>query len=126
MLDPFDMTVSFTPGPWKADGYHVRQSGARGTRMIADVCYTGPHHTPPEEYPKSCRLADEANARLIAAAPELLAVCQHMIKIYSRHAHDGCQCEDCDYLRPICAAVAKALGQNETSPSVDAKEKPML
>jgi hypothetical protein len=40
--------------------------------MIADVCYTGPHHTHPAEYPKSCRLADEANARLIAAAPEML------------------------------------------------------
>jgi hypothetical protein len=63
---------SFTAGPWKADGYYVRQSGQRGTRMIADVCYTGPHHTPPEEYPKSCRIADEANARLIAAAPEML------------------------------------------------------
>ena len=63
---------SFTPGPWKADGYHVRQSGQRGTRMIADVCYTGPHHTPPDEYPKSCRIADESNARLISAAPEML------------------------------------------------------
>jgi hypothetical protein len=63
---------SFTPGPWKADGYHVRQSGQRGTRMIADVCYTGPHHTPPNEYPKSCRIKDEANARLIAAAPDML------------------------------------------------------
>jgi len=40
--------------------------------MIADICYTGPHHTPPDEYPESCRLIDEDNARLIAAAPELL------------------------------------------------------
>ena len=61
-----------TPGPWKADGYHVRQMGQNGTRAIADVCYTGPHHTPPDEYPESCRLVDEANACLIAAAPELL------------------------------------------------------
>tara|TARA_R110000868_G_scaffold267260_1_gene526551 strand:+ start:204 stop:764 length:561 start_codon:yes stop_codon:yes gene_type:complete len=61
-----------TPGPWKSDGYHVRQSGQSGTRMIADVCYTGPHHTPPDEYPVSCRIADEANARLIASSPELL------------------------------------------------------
>jgi hypothetical protein len=78
--------ASFTPGPWKADGYHVRQSGRRGTRMIADVCYTGPHHTPPDEYPKSCRLADEANARLIAAAPELL---EAMMAIEERYI-DGC------------------------------------
>jgi hypothetical protein len=62
----------YTPGPWKADGYRVRQSGQCGTRKIADVCYTGPQHTPPIEYPKSCRIADEANARLIAAAPQML------------------------------------------------------
>jgi len=54
--------------------------------MIADVCYTGPHHTPPDEYPKSCRLADEANARLIAAAPELL---EAMMAIEERYI-DGC------------------------------------
>jgi hypothetical protein len=68
-----------TPGPWKAEGYHVRQSGQRGTRMIADVCYTGPRHTPPDEYPKSCRIADEANARLIAAAPELIAMLEEIL-----------------------------------------------
>jgi hypothetical protein len=49
-----------TPGPWEADGYDVRQ---RGGRYIG---YFGPHHTPAHEYPKSCRLEDEANARLCA------------------------------------------------------------
>ena len=60
-----------TPGPWEANGYHIRQR-VTGTRSIAEVAYTGPHHTPAHEYPKSCRLVDEANACLIAAAPELL------------------------------------------------------
>ena len=60
-----------TPGPWEANGYHIRQR-ITGSRSIAEVAYTGPHHTPPHEYPKSCRLVDEANARLIAAAPDLL------------------------------------------------------
>jgi hypothetical protein len=59
-----------TSGPWEAQGYDVRQDGSNGTRFI---CYTGPHHTPANEYPKSCQLQDEANARLIAAAPEMLA-----------------------------------------------------
>ena len=60
-----------TQGPWKADGYSIRQAST-GTRHVAEIAYTGPHHTPPNEYPKSCRLQDEANARLIAAAPSLL------------------------------------------------------
>ena len=67
------MSAQHTPGPWKADGYHVRQNGMLGTRSIVDIAYTGPHHTPPDEYPKSCRLQDEANARLIAESPSLLA-----------------------------------------------------
>jgi hypothetical protein len=62
------MKQQHTPGPWKADGYDVRQSSKVGSRMIA---YTGPHHTPDSEYPKACRMADEVNARLIASAPEL-------------------------------------------------------
>ena len=97
---------SFTPGPWKADGYHVRQSGQRGTRMIADVCYTGPHHTPPNEYPKSCRLADEANARLIAAAPELL---EAMMAIEERYI-DGCNTyEDWKFMGDTARAALQFL-----------------
>ena len=75
----------FTLGPWKADGYNVRQSGKLGTRMIADVCYTGPHHTPPNEYPKSCKIVDEANARLIAASPDLLDACKEALALIQWH-----------------------------------------
>lgn len=56
-----------TPGPWIADGYDLRQKHGR---MIA---YFGPHHTPADEYPMSCRLQDEANAQWVAAAPAALA-----------------------------------------------------
>jgi len=83
-LNPKILDMTHTPGPWNADGYHVRQNGQGGTRMIADVCYTGPHHTPPDEYPKSCRIADEANARLIAAAPELLEALRECLSIIGK------------------------------------------
>lgn len=73
------MNAKHTPGPWKADGYNIRQSGLMGTRHVAEIAYTGPHHTPPNEYPSSCRLQDEANARLIAAAPDLLHALQMML-----------------------------------------------
>lgn len=93
-----------TPGPWKVEGYNVRQSGQYGTRMIADICYTGPHHTPPDEYPKSCRLADEANARLIAAAPELLESLE-ISMFYLGHL-------DCEWINKAHEAIAKAKGEN--------------
>lgn len=62
------MSAEHSPLPWKADGYHIRQNGSRGTRSIADICYTGPHHTPPDEYPLSCKLMDAANAEFIVRA----------------------------------------------------------
>jgi len=101
------MNTQYTPGPWKADGYHVRQSGQRGTRSIADVCYTGPHHTPPDEYPKSCQIADEANARLIASAPDLLAALIEATEclIDSGYDHKGNKVK---YMRAI---IAKATGK---------------
>lgn len=74
--------------------------------MIADVCYTGPHHTPPEEYPKSCRLVDEANARLIAAAPDLL---QAMLAIEERFI-DGCDTyEDWKFMGDTARAALEFL-----------------
>ena len=95
-----------TQGPWKADGYSIRQSST-GTRHVAEIAYTGPHHTPPEEYPKSCRLQDEANARLIAAAPELLEALQGMLDGYDDdYTHDEPPC------KAARAVIAKAT--NET------------
>ena len=60
-------TPTPTPDPWIADGYDLRQKHGR---MIA---YFGPHHTPADEYPLSCRLQDEANAQWVAAARNELA-----------------------------------------------------
>jgi hypothetical protein len=98
------MNTSHTPGPWKADGYHVRQSGQRGTRSIADVCYTGPHHTPPDEYPKSCRIVDEANARMIAAAPEMVEALERIRAYQGRFGEDDPQSIAADILDKIHAA----------------------
>lgn len=110
--------MTHTPGPWTADGYHVRQSGINGTRMIADVCYTGPHHTPPDEYPKSCRFVDESNSQLIAAAPELLEALEMMLKC---ELEGGDQREglgpDQPGTSPVAkarAAIAKATGKNNS------------
>ena len=67
------MSKSHTPGPWEANGYDVRQPRGRY------IAYCGPSHTPDDVYPKSCKIEDEANARIIAAAPELLNVLEDII-----------------------------------------------
>ena len=79
---------NYTQGPWKADGYSIRQAST-GTRHVAEIAYTGPHHTPPEEYPKSCRLQDEANARLIAAAPDMLDALEYIKDAWEREFGAG-------------------------------------
>ena len=95
-----------TPGPWEANGYHIRQR-VTGTRSIAEVAYTGPHHTPPHEYPKSCRLVDEANARLIAAAPDLLEALEAIMgsDIFEWNGSAAFWLQD-----KVKAAIAKAKG----------------
>ena len=100
------MSAKHTPGPWKADGYHVRQSGQLGSRAIADVAYTGPHHTTPDEYPKSCRIVDEANARLIAGGPELLEALQFVGGMLSEMGYT----DDGYAMQRVNNAIAKATG----------------
>lgn len=101
-----------TPGPWEANGYHIRQR-VTGTRSIAEVAYTGPHHTPPHEYPKSCRLVDEANARLIAAAPDLLEALKKCAAVIGapQEGHWATDDEVNDAYDSAVAAIAKAKGE---------------
>jgi hypothetical protein len=105
------MITKHTPGPWKSDGYYVRQSGTAGGRMIADVCYTGPHHTPPEEYPRSCRIVDEANANLIAAAPDLFIALHAAVETYDQFPKEVCEEIAPDWLPQAKSAIAKAKGE---------------
>ncbi len=90
------MNAKHTPGPWIADGYNVR---VRNGRYVA---YTGPSHTPDSEYPKQCSEEDKANARLIAASPELLEALE---KAVSRQGFSN------DDLISARAIIAKAKGE---------------
>jgi hypothetical protein len=55
-------TPKHTPGPWEIDGSDIRQQG--GYNIATMRCF-GTH---------ALSVAKEANARLIAAAPDLLAM----------------------------------------------------
>lgn len=77
-----------TPGPWRVDG-HVGENGvanysivsisgdAVGCAPVAEVLRNNPRPMPEQRI--------EANARLLAAAPDLLAVLESLVGIFEPH-----------------------------------------
>ena len=62
------MKTQYTPGPWHAGGITVY--GGSGARLtVADTTCSG----------SMTRAEDEANAQLIAAAPDLLAMLERVL-----------------------------------------------
>lgn len=49
-------------------------------------------------------------ARLIAAAPAMLATLQHIAAGYGHKSAPGCNCDDCKHIRPVEEAIREALG----------------
>jgi hypothetical protein len=65
------MDETHTPGPWRV----------RGTNFGYTNCdVLGPPHPDGGDYAPICRANSEANARLIAAAPELLEACKELVQ----------------------------------------------
>lgn len=118
--------VKHTPGPWRIDdnehdieiladpGFPCRYFGEEGVWPIAKAMNL--HHAD-----DSAGGVMEANARLIAAAPEMLEALQCMIDAYSEPDQQlCCDGQDCGcmgstvrQLAEHCAraAIAKAIGQ---------------
>lgn len=81
--------MNHTPGPWRTTGLNVRAGDAL-------ICYAT-NHWADDETPENER---QANADLIASAPELLAALERL-------AHPMAD-DDLDYAREV---IAKAKGQ---------------
>ena len=103
--------TKFTPGPWEVDGLEVwATSPIRfnltnvGTPMIALV---SDHKNTDGGFPFG------ANARLIAAAPELLHVAQMVYDAEMDWRSEGHQSIPDSALETIRAAIAKATGEQE-------------
>ena len=79
---------SHTPGPWRTTGPNVRAGDAL-------ICYATNHHANAET-PEAEKLA---NARLIAAAPDLLLALERLV-------HPMADDEDLSYARD-CIANAR-------------------
>lgn len=96
--------MSHTPGPWKATGQWIRQEqAAPGTwpRLIAFAS------DDENREPKPLREESEANARIIAAAPDLLVALKALV--------DDCvgNFADCDYFGPNLERAAQAIAKAE-------------
>lgn len=86
-----------TPGPWSAE------PSARGFEITAGDRRIGEAH-------------DEANARLIAAAPELLAALERTLSMAIGHAADArgvspAECGDFPWVKDARATIEKAAGE---------------
>lgn len=83
--------MSHTPGPWKADLNPYAATIWAGNMRICDLrgwgylTGVGGLHLPPED---AANIQD-ANARLISAAPELLEACRYMHKLLADMGHGG-------------------------------------
>ena len=91
------MTTQHTPGPWTA----AIQTGARDTHIISapQGAYRIAEMTHPDRIAASVR---DADARLIAAAPDLLAVLQRCVRFGGLFP---------DLETEARAAIARATGQ---------------
>lgn len=109
-------TPTHTPGPWRASSVTTggpppfwRIDGElNGDGSAATVVCSLPH------YGKD----NDANARLIAAAPELLEACRSLLELNvpercNVRPHEDCGCFSCrsyDAIEACQAALAKATG----------------
>ena len=82
-----------TPGPWMVDGTEIRGEAQHASQRICDM---------------APGFSDE-DARLIAAAPDLLEALQALTKLYD--TDEGCRALP-EYLAAR-AAIAKATGGTE-------------
>tara|TARA_S200002703_G_scaffold123010_1_gene108940 strand:+ start:24 stop:323 length:300 start_codon:yes stop_codon:yes gene_type:complete len=95
-----------TQGPWKVsnrfDIYEIGKYGFSGT-YIGTTCGNA-------ELPESIKQIDEANAKLIAAAPDLLEACKLFVMAWEK----SLQLEKTDIaLSAAKYAIKKAEGEHE-------------
>lgn len=92
------MTVAHTLGPWEVDDGFV--ASVNGWIICDPHCKRGPED----------RAERDANAALIAAAPELLAALEAVVAAFAPRGDKRHMLEDMPCLIDARAAIAKARG----------------
>jgi len=94
----------FTPGPWWADASHygtvyIEANAAIDKRLLQEICAVGPT--------ESGREQQLANARLIAAAPELYEALKQAVTSMQDSGYSNSHIA----IRAARAALSKAAGE---------------
>ena len=106
--------MKHTPGPWK---YHKCDStGEQNSPQRMYVIAVGDHKgVVVDEVLSCCADNQEANARLIAAAPDLLEACKFGLNLLCQcckslnpHHHNCTSCKDIDIIKQ---AISRAEGK---------------
>ncbi len=87
--------IAHTPGPWQVRHNPLRVAGVQDPEFTRRVCYVGPDTSTTDQ-------EDEANAKLIAAAPKLanrLSLMTQLVKLRFGNTDDLvwqaiCDCEE--------------------------------
>lgn len=97
-----------TPGPWKAEDNMSNEHKGKGwiVRGVDGKPLTG----------WGSITTTEANARLIAAAPDLLAVCEAELEVYDGMDRSRLRVETLARIAALRAAIAKARGEPISNP----------
>ena len=99
--------VKHTPGPWKVTHpFIIRDELDAPCGIVASVRRFGDSEVMQWIAPSPASLENVANARLIAAAPDLLAACRSMAACFS---DEQLRCAGCYGL--LMAAIARATGE---------------
>ena len=98
----------FTPGPWVVVGRLTKYVEARlPSGLIQEVAACGPTAAD-EGYGQQ----QEANARLIAAAPDLLEALQDIAEYWNQDQNEAAMADACWHaIHTARAAIAKATGE---------------
>lgn len=102
------MEIKHTPGPWLLNGFYIYRDGATRIAAVSNWCISG----------ADAFAETVANARLIAAAPELLEALIEVTATLAWNAHGECRAIHDGPIMPSSqaievarAAIAKAKGE---------------
>lgn len=100
--------MKHTPGPWNTHSHQI----AFGTATLQHYLISAKDKLPiAETYPQVDDEQEEANARLIAAAPDLLTACEQILNAFVAETNYRFNANLYDYMVAIEAAIKKAKGE---------------